>query len=79
MQCVKLKLLIEAQIFIRSDKKVICNKFMQPSAVTALIWPSEQVLVVGLADGKVRLSNVKSNKASTLYNTDVFVCSLASQ
>uniref|UniRef100_A0A914XG62 Anaphase-promoting complex subunit 4-like WD40 domain-containing protein n=1 Tax=Plectus sambesii TaxID=2011161 RepID=A0A914XG62_9BILA len=59
-----------------TDKKVICNKFMQPAAVTALTWPTEQALVVGLADGKVRLSNVKSNKASTLYNTDIFVCSL---
>ena len=60
-----------------SDKKVICNKFIQQSAVTCLIWSGDQGVVFGLADGKVRLANVKNNKSSTIYNTDVFVCTLA--
>lgn len=37
----------------RGDKKVICNKFVQQSAVTCLIWPPDQPIVFGLADGKV--------------------------
>ena len=37
----------------RSDKKVICNKFVQQSAVTCLVWPPDQPIIYGLADGKV--------------------------
>ena len=49
------------------DKKVICNKFIQTSAVTCLVWPAHGPIVVGLADGKVRSCQAKNNKASTLY------------
>ncbi|XP_067032279.1 intraflagellar transport protein 172 homolog isoform X2 [Acropora muricata] len=60
------------------DKKVICNKFVQQSAVTCLIWPPEQQSIIfGLADGKVRIANLKTNKSTTLYGTDNFVVSLA--
>lgn len=93
---------VKLLFMLRSEKKVICNKFVQQSAVTCLIWPTEQSIVFGLADGKVtfftdvlyvqyivphkvqnncadiqvRLANVKSNKSSTIYNTDVYVCTL---
>ncbi|KAK3091661.1 hypothetical protein FSP39_021624, partial [Pinctada imbricata] len=60
------------------DKKVICNKFVQQSAVTCLIWPNDQPIVFGLSDGKVRAANVKTNKSSTIYGTDSYVVSLAS-
>ncbi|XP_037749516.1 LOW QUALITY PROTEIN: intraflagellar transport protein 172 homolog [Chelonia mydas] len=60
------------------DKKVICNKFIQTSAVTCLLWPAENIIVFGLAEGKVRLANTKSNKSSTIYGTDSFVVSLTS-
>ncbi|XP_022255684.1 intraflagellar transport protein 172 homolog [Limulus polyphemus] len=60
------------------EKKVICNKFVQQSAVTTLIWPLEGPVVYGLADGKVRVANIKTNKSSTLYATDSFVVSLTS-
>uniref|UniRef100_A0A8C5M8P1 Intraflagellar transport 172 n=1 Tax=Leptobrachium leishanense TaxID=445787 RepID=A0A8C5M8P1_9ANUR len=60
------------------DKKVICNKFIQMSAVTCLVWPIENAIVFGLAEGKVRLANTKTNKSSTIYGTDSFVVSLAS-
>ncbi|KAL3991031.1 WD domain G-beta repeat family protein [Acanthocheilonema viteae] len=59
------------------EKKVICNKFVQSSAVIALIWPSEDRLIIGLIDGKVRVASCRSNKCSTLYKTDVSVISLA--
>ncbi|XP_037068847.1 intraflagellar transport protein 172 homolog [Pollicipes pollicipes] len=59
------------------EKKVICNKFVQTAAVTCLVWPLEGPIVFGLADGKVRGANVKSNKSQTLYQTESYVVSLA--
>ena len=53
------------------DKKVICNKFVQTSAVTSLAWPVHGSLIVGLADGKVRAAHTKSNKVEE-NNTKVF-------
>ena len=48
------------------DKKVICNKFIQTAAVTCMCWPSHAVgPIVGLADGKIRSAQIKTNKAST--------------
>ncbi|XP_076798317.1 intraflagellar transport protein 172 homolog isoform X1 [Arvicanthis niloticus] len=55
------------------DKKVICNKFIQTSAVTCLQWPAEYIIVFGLAEGKVCLANTKTNKSSTIYGTDSYV------
>ena len=38
----------------RGEKKVICNKIILQSAVTSLVWPTQQPsFVFGLADGKV--------------------------
>ncbi|KAH9500287.1 hypothetical protein Btru_073626 [Bulinus truncatus] len=59
------------------EKKVICNKFVQQSAVTCLIWPPEQPIIYGLADGKVRSANIRTNKSSTVYSTESYVVSLA--
>ncbi|EFO14266.1 hypothetical protein LOAG_14257 [Loa loa] len=59
------------------EKKVICNKFIQSSAVIALLWPNEDRLIIGLIDGKVRIGSCRNNKCSTLYKTDVSVISLA--
>ena len=58
------------------EKKVICNKFIQTSAVTCIAWPSEGGIVFGCADGKVRVAHCRTNKAQTLYGTDSFVCSV---
>jgi intraflagellar transport protein 172 len=63
--------------------------------VTCLIWPPEQQIIFGTADGKVqelvhlifsslqrallpqvRMANVKTNKSSTIYNTDSYVVSI---
>ncbi|XP_061900790.1 intraflagellar transport protein 172 homolog isoform X2 [Entelurus aequoreus] len=60
------------------DKKTICNKFIQTSTVTCLMWPAEHSIVYGLVDGKVRLANVVTNKSSTIYVTESCVVSLAS-
>uniref|UniRef100_A0A1I7Y2C2 WD_REPEATS_REGION domain-containing protein n=1 Tax=Steinernema glaseri TaxID=37863 RepID=A0A1I7Y2C2_9BILA len=59
------------------EKKVICNKFGQSSAVGIAAWPHENVLLVGLVDGKVRHASCLSNKCSTLYKTDSMVVSLS--
>ncbi|XP_005948489.1 intraflagellar transport protein 172 homolog [Haplochromis burtoni] len=60
------------------DKKVICNKFIQTSAVTCLLWPAENAIVYGLVEGKIRLANTQTNKSSTIYATESWVVSLAS-
>ncbi|KAG7460913.1 hypothetical protein MATL_G00203920 [Megalops atlanticus] len=60
------------------EKKVICNKFVQTSAVTCLQWPAEHAIIFGLAEGKVRLANTKTNKSSTIYGTESYVVSLTS-
>lgn len=60
------------------DKKSICNKFPQSSSVTCMTWPSghPNEVVFGLAEGKVKVGQLKSNKAATLYPTDSFVVSM---
>jgi intraflagellar transport protein 172 len=60
------------------DKKSICNKFAQTSSVTCLCWPSKHPneLVFGLAEGRVKVGQLKSNKAATLYQTEAFVVSI---
>lgn len=60
------------------DKKVICNKFVQTSAVTCLLWPAETTIVFGLAEGKIRVANTKNNKSSSIYGTESYVVSLTS-
>lgn len=60
------------------DKKVICNKFVQTSAVICLLWPAENSIVFGLAEGKIRVANTKNNKSSTIYGTESYVVSLTS-
>ncbi|XP_027896583.1 intraflagellar transport protein 172 homolog [Xiphophorus couchianus] len=58
------------------DKKAICNKFVQTSSVTRLLWPAESVIVYGLVDGKIRVANTQTNKSSTVYTTESCVVSL---
>jgi len=57
------------------DKKSICNKFAQTSSVTCLCWPigHPNEVVFGLAEGKVKVGQLKSNKAATLYTTESYV------
>ncbi|EER04460.1 conserved hypothetical protein [Perkinsus marinus ATCC 50983] len=60
------------------DKKSICNKWPQPSSVTCIAWPSSQStqLVVGLADGHLRLANCRNQKCSNIYHDQAPVVSL---
>ncbi|CAH0385245.1 unnamed protein product [Bemisia tabaci] len=61
-----------------SDKKVICNKFMQQSPVMSLLWLSEGPIIYGLLDGKVKAAHIKANKLQSLYATTSCIVSLAS-
>jgi intraflagellar transport protein 172 len=60
------------------EKKSICNKFIQTTDVLSLTWPLSQQnsVVFGLADGKIRIGNLKSNKSATLFQSDSPVLSL---
>eukprot|EP01063_Lacrimia_lanifica_P008046 TRINITY_DN1519_c0_g1_i1.p1 TRINITY_DN1519_c0_g1~~TRINITY_DN1519_c0_g1_i1.p1 ORF type:complete len:1768 (+),score=790.58 TRINITY_DN1519_c0_g1_i1:95-5398(+) len=62
------------------EKKSICNKFVQNCAVTCVCWPhvrGNELLVFGVADGKVRIGTLTTNKCRNLYNTDSYVVSIA--
>ena len=62
------------------ERKSICNKYQQSAAVTCLVWPfgKPNDIIFGLADGKVKCGQVKSNKTVSLYSTDSYVVSVAS-
>ena len=47
------------------EKKAICNKFAQNSSITCMTWPLERSneLIFGLAEGKVKMGVLKSNKS----------------
>ncbi|KAJ1353157.1 Intraflagellar transport protein osm-1 [Parelaphostrongylus tenuis] len=59
------------------EKKVIVNKLPQTSAATVVEWPFDDKLLVGLADGKLRVGLLSSNKCSSLYKTDEPVVSIS--
>ncbi|EFP04115.1 CRE-OSM-1 protein [Caenorhabditis remanei] len=59
-----------------NEKKVIVNKFVQPSAVTCLSWPFDDKILIGQLDGKVRIGLIKTNKCSSLFKTDETVVSI---
>ncbi|CAI2733336.1 unnamed protein product [Schistosoma spindalis] len=59
------------------EKVVICNKFPQKCPVTCIAWPVDRPIICGLADGKVRAANIRTNKSSTIYNADSYVVSIS--
>lgn len=61
-------------------KKSIVNKFRQSSSVTCITWPQTHPnkIVFGLADGKVRLGQTRTNKSATMYGTDSYTVSCCS-
>lgn len=62
------------------ERKSICNKYPQSAAVTCLTWPTAKSndIIFGLADGKIKSGQVKTNKTVSLYATDSYVVSVAS-
>ncbi|RYH28435.1 hypothetical protein EON65_12160 [archaeon] len=61
------------------DKKSICNKFQHSTSISALVWPTKRIndIVYGLAEGTVRIAHMKSNKPTTLYQTESYVTAMA--
>ena len=57
------------------DKKSICNKFHHSSPTSCLAWPSKRPneVVYGLAEGKVKIGQMKTHKPATLYESDSYV------
>lgn len=62
------------------DKKSICNKFQHTSSITCLTWPSKRSneIVYGLAEGKVKVGQLKTYKPATLYQSESYVTALCS-
>ena len=62
------------------DKKSICNKFLQSSPITCMTWPISRPneIVYGLAEGKVKVGQLRSNKPATLYTTDSYCACVTS-
>lgn len=61
------------------EKKSICNKFLQSSSVTCLVWPTERHndLFIGTAEGKVRVCMCKTNKSQSLFGQESFVTTIS--
>jgi intraflagellar transport protein 172 len=61
------------------EKKSICNKFQHSSSISSLIWPVKRPneIVYGLAEGKVKIGQMKTHKPVNLYQTDSYVTMLA--
>lgn len=73
---------LPAQLGIEwGEKKSICNKFPQSQAVTCITWPSEhpQEVVFGTAEGKMKVGQLKTNKALTMYTTGSYTVSTCSR
>ncbi|EYB98280.1 hypothetical protein Y032_0132g1691 [Ancylostoma ceylanicum] len=60
-----------------NEKKVIVNKLPQTAAVNVVQWPFDDKLLIGLADGKLRVGVLSSNKCTSLYKTDEAVVSVS--
>ncbi|GMT33313.1 hypothetical protein PFISCL1PPCAC_24610, partial [Pristionchus fissidentatus] len=60
-----------------NEKKVITNKLVQTAAVTAHSWPFDDKILIGLADGKMRVGLLKQNKCASLFKTEMGVISIA--
>jgi intraflagellar transport protein 172 len=60
------------------EKKSICNKFQHSSSITCLVWPSKRAsdLVYGLAEGKVKIGQMRTHKFVTLYKTESYVTAM---
>lgn len=61
------------------ERKSICNKYPQSAAVTCMTWPNGKSndIIFGLADGKIKSGQLKTNKTVNLYATDSYVVSVA--
>ncbi len=62
------------------ERKSICNKFLQSSSVTCMTWPTDRPgeIYFGLAEGKVRVGALKSNKSNSVYSTESYVVCISS-
>ena len=61
------------------EKKSICNKFTHSSSISCMVWPTKRQndIVYGLAEGKVKIGQMKSHTPATLYQSDSYVTVMA--
>lgn len=61
------------------EKKSICNKFQHSSSISCLAWPKKRTneIVYGLAEGKVKIGQMKTHKPATLYQTESYVTAMS--
>lgn len=64
------------------ERKSICNKVPQSSAITCMCWPGSasggEIIAFGTQEGKVKVAILKTNKAQTLFAGEqpcVSICS----
>eukprot|EP00792_Barthelona_sp_PAP020_P008682 TRINITY_DN3240_c0_g1_i1.p1 TRINITY_DN3240_c0_g1~~TRINITY_DN3240_c0_g1_i1.p1 ORF type:complete len:1781 (+),score=508.40 TRINITY_DN3240_c0_g1_i1:25-5343(+) len=55
-----------------TDKKKICGRFKTTSPVLSLVWPSDKPndIIIGLAEGKLLICNLRSRQTSLLYHAE---------
>ena len=61
------------------EKKSICNKFQHSSPVTCLVWPEKRPneIYYGLAEGKVKVGQMKTHKPVSLYESTSYVTAMS--
>ena len=61
------------------EKKKICNKFTHSSSISCMVWPTKRQndIVYGLAEGKVKIGQMKIHTPATLYQSDSYVTVMA--
>ena len=55
------------------EKKSICNKFQHSSSISCMVWPTKRPneLVYGLAEGKVKIGQMKTHKPARQNTTHI--------
>jgi intraflagellar transport protein 172 len=61
------------------EKKSICNKFQHSSSISCLAWPLKcpNEIIYGLAEGKVKIGQMKTHKPVNLYQTESYVTAMS--
>lgn len=54
----------------RNNKKTLVNKFEETSPIFQIIWNTPTEIIYGLKSGVLKVGNLRSNVAQTLYSVD---------
>lgn len=61
------------------ERKAVINKFTGAAAITCQCWPRERQgkIFYGLANGEVKMGQLRGNKTSTVFSSDSYVVSMS--